>query len=73
MCFLDKFRMELVGKTYLDSAYNVFVVQEFCFNNYSRGCAKYWSSGYGRRLTSWVRIPALYTGWSFFVKIVMCV
>ena len=28
-----------------------------------------WSSGYGRRLTfqrSWVRIPALHTGWTFF-------
>ena len=28
-----------------------------------------WSSGYGKRLMfqrSWVRIPALYTGWTFF-------
>ena len=39
-----------------------------------------WSCGYGRRLMfqrSWVRIPALYTGWTFFtyifvVKFVMC-
>ena len=38
-----------------------------------------WSSGKGKRLTfqrSWVRIPAPYTGWTFFphifvVKIVM--
>ena len=34
-----------------------------------------WSSGFGRRLVywrSWVRIPALYTGWTFSnVKIVM--
>ena len=31
-----------------------------------------WSSGYGKRLTfrrSWVRIPALYTGWTFFTYI----
>ena len=31
-----------------------------------------WSSGYGRRLVfkrSWVRIPALYTGWTFFTFI----
>ena len=36
-----------------------------------------WSSGYGRRLTSWVQIPALDSGWTFFtyivVKIVMFV
>ena len=31
-----------------------------------------WSSGYGKRLTfqrSWVRIPAQYTGWTFFTYI----
>ena len=31
-----------------------------------------WSSGYGKRLTfqrSWVRIPAPYTGWTFFTYI----
>ena len=37
---------------------------------------KPWSSGYGKRLTfrrSWVRIPAPYTGWTFFPHIfVVC-
>ena len=31
-----------------------------------------WSSGYGKRLKfqrSWVRFPALYTGWTFFTFI----
>ena len=34
-----------------------------------------WSSGYGRRLTfrrSWVRIPAPYTGWTFFTYCKNC-
>ena len=34
-----------------------------------------WSSGYGRRLMFqrlWVRIPALYTGWTFFRICICC-
>ena len=34
-----------------------------------------WSSGYGKRLTfqrSWVRIPAPYTGWTFFTYCKNC-
>ena len=36
------------------------------------GGRKPWSCGYGKRLTflrSWVRIPAPYTGWTFFTYI----
>ena len=42
------------------------------YANKSRTGREPWSSGYGKRLTfrrSWVRIPAPYTGWTFFTYI----
>ena len=72
----------------------IFIVtaNESFFYNFQSSCSKEtregtelgwepWSSGYERRRLfqrSWVWIPALYTGWTFFthlfiVKILMCV